>query len=86
VQNLIAQRQITKLARVEKKNTHTQAKYKNKVIIIIIIIFPLTQIKVESKVYTFINNTNNNIFKFNSIFLSFNTTAIEANYRTSTIK
>jgi hypothetical protein len=35
----------------------------------------------------FINNTNNNNnFKFNSLFLGFNTTAIEANCRTSAIE
>jgi hypothetical protein len=50
---------------------------------------------VKSKIYTFINNTNNNNnnnnkinnnFKFNLLFLGFNTTAIGANCRTSTIK
>jgi hypothetical protein len=46
----------------------------------------------KSKIYTFINNTNknniinNNSFTFNSLFLRFNTTAIGANCRTSTIK
>jgi hypothetical protein len=59
-----------------------QTKYKNKAIIIII---PLTQIKVKSKIYTFINNTNINNFKFNS-FLGFNTTAIGTKCRTSTVK
>jgi hypothetical protein len=51
-----------------------------------IIIIPLTQIKVQRKIHTFINNTNNNTFKFNLLFLGFNTTAIGANRRTSTIK
>jgi hypothetical protein len=46
---------------------------------------------VKSKIYTFINitnnnNKNNNNFKFNSLLLGFNTTAIGANCRTSTIK
>jgi hypothetical protein len=58
--NLTAQRPITKRARVEKKNTHIQTKYKSKAILIILIIIiikiimmmmiktPLTQIKVKS--------------------------------------
>jgi hypothetical protein len=48
---------------------------------------------VKSKLDTCINNTNNNnnnknnnTFKFNSLFLGFNTTAIGTNCRTSTIK
>jgi hypothetical protein len=40
---------------------------------------------VKNKKYTFINNTNNNNFKFNLLFLGFNTAAIGANCRTSTI-
>jgi hypothetical protein len=72
-------------SREEKR--HIQTKYKNKAIIIIIIIIPLTQIKVQSKIYTFINNKKNiNNLKCNSLFLSLNTTAMGANCRTSTIK
>jgi hypothetical protein len=41
--NLTVQKPITKRPRVEKKKTHIQTKYKNKAIIITIIIIPLTQ-------------------------------------------